>query len=77
MKKRMNKKIAMVCVLALMMTLFAGCNKTECEWCGEKKRCETVYLSLLGEKNICEECEELVSSISDHLKPLDELQNNE
>ena len=57
MKKRMLKITALVSLAMLLTAGFAGCKKTECEWCGEMKRCKTVYLSLLGEYNMCEDCE--------------------
>lgn len=71
MKKRMLKIMALVGLVTMMATCLAGCGKTECEWCGEMKRCKTVYLSLLGEYNMCEECEELVAPISENLEGLE------
>jgi hypothetical protein len=73
MKKRLYKFLALAGVAAMMVVGFAGCKKTECEWCGETKRCKTVYLSLLGEYSMCKECRELVAPISDNLKELDEM----
>lgn len=73
MKKKVMK-IAAVIGIITMTVGFAGCKKkTECEWCGEMKRCETVYLSLLGDKNMCKDCRKLVAPISDNLKELDEM----
>lgn len=73
MKKKWLKIMALV-GLATMMTMgFAGCKKTECEWCGEMKRCKTVYLSLLGDYNMCKECQELVAPISQNLEALDDM----
>ena len=61
-----------------MMTMgLAGCKKTECEWCGEMKRCKTVYLSLLGEYSMCKDCRKAVAPISENLKELDEMENAE
>lgn len=75
MKKKVLKIVSLA-VIATMMTIgFAGCKKTECEWCHEEKRCKTVYLSLLGEYNMCKDCEELVAPISENLKELDDLEN--
>lgn len=75
MKKKLLKILALVGLAAMMTVGFAGCKKTECEWCGEEKRCKTVYLSLLGEYNMCKECRELVAPISDNLKELDEMES--
>ncbi len=75
MKKKLLKIMALAGLAAMMMVGFAGCKKTECEWCGEMKRCETVYLSLLGDYNMCKECKELVAPISENLEALDEMEN--
>lgn len=75
MKKKLFRGMALVGLAAMMTVGFAGCKKTECEWCGEEKRCKTVYLSLLGEYNMCKECRKLVAPISDNLKELDEMEN--
>ena len=75
MKKKLLKILALLGLAAMMTVGFAGCKKTECEWCGEEKRCKTVYLSLLGEYNMCKECRELVAPISDNLKELDEMES--
>lgn len=77
MKKRMLKITALVSLATLLTAGFAGCKKTECEWCGEMKRCKTVYLSLLGEYNMCEDCEELVAPISENLEELDGMELGE
>lgn len=77
MKKRMLKIMALVSLAMLLTAGFAGCKKTECEWCGEMKRCKTVYLSLLGEYNMCEDCEELVAPISENLEELDGMELGE
>lgn len=77
MKKRMLKITALVGLATLLTAGFAGCKKTECEWCGEMKRCKTVYLSLLGEYNMCEDCEELVAPISENLEELDGMELGE
>lgn len=75
MKKKLLKIMALV-GLAMMMTVgFAGCKKTECEWCGETRRCKTVYLSMLGEYSMCKECREYVAPISENLKEFDEMEN--
>lgn len=77
MKKKLLK-IAVLAGLAAMMTVgFAGCKKTECEWCGEMKRCKTVYLSLLGDYNMCKDCEELVAPISENLEQFDDMGTQE
>lgn len=75
MKKRLFKIMALAGLTAMMTMGLAGCKKSVCEWCGEEKRCKTVYLSLLGEYNMCKECQELVAPISDNLKELDEMEN--
>ena len=75
MKKKLYKMIALAGVVAMMMIGLAGCKKTECEWCGEMKRCKTVYLSMLGEYNMCKECQEYVAPISENLKVFDEMEN--
>ncbi len=77
MKKRILKITALVSLAMLLTAGFAGCKKTECEWCGEMKRCKTVYLSLLGEYNMCEDCEELVAPISENLEELDGMELGE
>lgn len=52
----MKNIITVLCVSALMLSLFAGCGKkTECDFCGEEKSCvtKTVY----GEKmSLCNDC---------------------
>ena len=76
--KKLLLKIAVLAGLAAMMTVgFAGCKKTECEWCGEMKRCKTVYLSLLGDYNMCKDCEELVAPISENLEQFDDMGTQE
>ncbi len=75
MKKKLLKIMALAGLAAMMTVGFAGCKKTECEWCGEMKRCKTVYLSLLGDYNMCKECQELVAPISENLKGFDEKEN--
>ncbi len=74
MKKKLFRIMALVGLAAMMTVGFAGC-KSECEWCGEKRRCKTVYLSLLGEYNMCEECEGYLASMSENLKEIDEMEN--
>ena len=73
MKKRMLKISALVSLAMLLTAGFAGCKKTECEWCGEMKRCKTVYLSMLGEYNMCEECERYTASMSENLEGLEDV----
>ncbi len=76
MKKRLLKIAALVGLAAMMTVGFAGCKKTECEWCGEMKRCKTTYLNMLGEYNMCKECRELVEPISENYKELEEMYGN-
>lgn len=73
MKKKILKIVVVMGIIA-MMAGFAGCKKTECEWCGEMRRCKTVYLSMLGEYNMCDECAKYVAPISENLKEMDEQQ---
>lgn len=71
MKKKVMR-IAAVIGIITMMVGFAGCKKkTECEWCGKMAKCETVYLSMLGEYSMCEECKSYVLPMSEKLKPMD------
>lgn len=70
-------KIMVLAGLVVMMTMgLAGCKKSVCEWCGEEKRCKTVYLNMLGEYNMCKDCEELVAPISENYKELEEIYGN-
>lgn len=73
MKKKAFRVLALAGLLAMMTMGFAGCKKTECEWCGEMKRCKTVYLSMLGEYNMCEECERYTASMSENLEVLEDV----
>jgi len=75
MKKKVMRCLALASIAAVMTVGFAGCKKSVCEWCGEEKRCKTVYLSLLGEYNMCKDCEKLVAPISENLKELDDMEN--
>lgn len=77
MKKKAFRVLALAGLLAMMTMGFAGCKKTECEWCGEVRRCKTVYLSLLGEYNMCKECREYVAPISENLEELDAMENKD
>lgn len=70
MKKKLLKIAAVVGIVTMAIS-FAGCKKTECEWCGEMKRCKTVYLTLLGDYNMCKDCRELVAPISENLEQLE------
>ena len=75
MKKKLFKIMALVGLAAMMTVGFAGCKKTECEWCGEKAHCKTTYVSLLGEYNMCKECRGYIAPMSENLKELDEKEN--
>ena len=75
MKKKVYRVMALVGIMALLMTGLAGCKKTVCDWCGEEARCKTVYLSMLGDYNMCKACRKLVEPISDNLKEFDEMEN--
>lgn len=77
MKKKWFKIMALAGLVAMMTMGLAGCKKSVCEWCGEEKRCKTVYLSLLGEYNMCKDCEKLVAPISENLEELDKMENEE
>ncbi|MBQ7833072.1 MAG: hypothetical protein IJ336_05800 [Lachnospiraceae bacterium] len=77
MKKKWFKIMALAGLVAMMTMGLAGCKKSVCEWCGEEKRCKTVYLSLLGEYNMCKDCEKLVAPISENLEELDKMENGE
>lgn len=74
MKKKLYRIMALVGLAAMMTVGFAGCKKSVCEWCGEEARCKTVYLSLLGEYNMCKDCEKLVAPISENLEQFDEME---
>ena len=74
MKKKVMKITAVIGIIAMTVG-FAGCKKkTECEWCGKMAKCETVYLSMLGEYNMCKECKGYVMPMSENLKEMDSLQ---
>ena len=74
MKKKVMRIAAVVGIIAMTVG-FAGCKKkTECEWCGKMAKCETVYLSMLGEYSMCEECQSYVLPMSENLKGMDSLQ---
>ncbi len=75
MKKRAIRVLAVVGAVSLMMTGLAACKKSVCEWCDEEKRCKVYHLSMLGDKNMCKDCYELVKPISDNLKQLEEMEN--
>ena len=77
MKKKLYKALTLAGLMAIMVMGLAGCKKTECEWCGEMKRCKTVYLSLLGDYNMCKDCRELVAPISKNLEELDAMEYGE
>lgn len=53
MKKRI---VAILLVLVALSTLLFGCKKkTECDFCGEMARCDTI--KIWGEEcNICDDC---------------------
>ena len=76
MKKKLFRIVALVGLVAMMTVGLAGCKKTECEWCGEMKRCKTMYLNMLGEYNMCKECRELVAPISENYQELEEMYGN-
>ncbi len=76
MKKKLFRIAALVGLVAMMTVGLAGCKKTECEWCGEMKRCKTMYLNMLGEYNMCKECRELVAPISENYQELEEMYGN-
>lgn len=69
---RKFKKVVLVAAVAAMMTVgFAGCKKTECDYCEEEKKCKTEEVR--GEKvSICEDCEkemeEIVNDVTNALK---------
>ncbi len=61
------KKVGAVVTLACMMTVsLAGCaKKTECEGCGEKKKCNKYEAELLGESEtgwFCSDCADEMES---------------
>lgn len=76
MKKKSLKIVALAGLVTMMMMGLAGCKKTVCEWCDEEKRCKTVYLNMLGEYNMCKDCEKLVAPISENYKELEEMYGN-
>lgn len=68
MKKKLTR-VAVVGIMALMMTGFAGCKKVECDFCGEEKKCKTE--EMMGEEiNICKDCEKDMEEIADEVKDL-------
>lgn len=62
MKKRLVKVLALTSVVMMFAT---GCGKvTECEMCGEEKRCKEVTYE--GESAmLCSDCEDAVEAIMD------------
>lgn len=74
MKKKVMRIVAVIGIITMMVG-FAGCEKkTKCEWCGKKRVCQMVHLSLLGDYSMCEECESYVTPMSDRFKTMEELQ---
>ena len=59
MKKRM---VALLCLVSMLFCLTA-CGKTECDLCGETKRCKTYENELLGiTMEICDDCKNEIQS---------------
>ena len=54
----MKKKITKLLLVTMLAGILAGCGtKTECDFCGEEKRCLTK--TVWGEEvNYCKECED-------------------
>ena len=64
----MKKIIAMLMLVTVLFTLVA-CNMQECDFCGEKKNCETE--KYFGEKiYICHDCEEDMEDLGDMFEDL-------
>ncbi len=59
----MRKVIAGVLLMVTIMGALTGCGtKTECDFCGEEKRCETQ--TIFGEKiHYCKDCKDAINSI--------------
>ena len=67
-EKTMKKFIALL-MLACTLLVFAACNMTECDFCGEKKNCETE--EVFGKEiNYCKDCEEDLEDISNGIGDL-------
>ncbi len=60
MKKFTKKLVAVLSMTALMSLALVGCaKKTECEGCGEEKKCHEYEASFLGETEsgwFCDDC---------------------
>lgn len=54
----MKKKLVTLILLATMVLGLVGCGKTaECDWCGNEGRCKVFQNALLGEMDICSDCQ--------------------
>ncbi|MBQ2819073.1 MAG: hypothetical protein IKM67_03775 [Clostridia bacterium] len=63
------KKFIALLMLACTLLVFAACNMTECDFCGEKKNCETE--EIFGKEiNYCKDCEEDLEDISNGIGDL-------
>ena len=51
----MRKKMAIFLCLCLLLGL-SGCEKTECEFCGEMKRCKQYDNAFFGVMEVCDDC---------------------
>lgn len=64
----MKKIIALLMLTCVLFTLVA-CNMQECDFCGEKKNCDTE--EYYGEKiYICHDCEEELEDLGDMFEDL-------
>lgn len=62
MKKVIRKALIVTSVATMMCLSLVGCaKKTECELCGEEKKCKEYEAELMGESNsgwFCNDCAE-------------------
>lgn len=60
MKKLVKRTVALVSLAALMSLSLVGCaKKTECEGCGEEKKCHEYEATFMGESEsgwFCDDC---------------------
>ncbi|MBP3621149.1 MAG: hypothetical protein J6J16_05260 [Lachnospiraceae bacterium] len=62
MRKAVKKVLAVTTLAALMSLSLVGCaKKTECEGCGEEKKCKEYEMTFMGETEsgwLCKDCAE-------------------
>lgn len=71
MKKFTKKLVAVLSITTLMSLSLVGCaKKTECEGCGEEKKCHEYEASLLGETEtgwFCNDCADEMEAVIEGL----------